>query len=233
MRHRVRNWPMAEATTTGRGVRLQPVNLPSLVNSDSAHRGPRHEVGGASIIPPDATGSAAIKGPPRSARRPMRETRRAPRRAVAPGLLPVARSAARPFDAGTVASGAGTKPGEPGEALHREPLDGADVPLDLPRCCARSDAGDVSRPSTCRTAAPGPMPVVRSAATRCRRGHGGQRLQDQARRRKLRDVRRDPARLARGRHPSPRRQGFVRSAMRHGAPIAHQTRRYTAAPSGT
>jgi hypothetical protein len=52
-------------------------------------------------------------------------------------------------------------------------------------------------------------------------------------RRQLRDVRRDPAHLARGRHPTPRRQGFVRSAMRHGAPIARQTRRYTASPPGT
>jgi hypothetical protein len=37
------------------------------------------------------------------------------------------------LDAGTVASGAKTKPGEPGEELHGEPL----------------DAGDVARPSTC------------------------------------------------------------------------------------
>jgi hypothetical protein len=58
--------------------------------------------------------------------------------------MPVARSAAWPSDTGTMASGAGIKPGEPGEAL-----DAADVPR---------------RPSTCRAAAPGPMPVVRSAA---------------------------------------------------------------------
>jgi hypothetical protein len=31
-------------------------------------------------------------------------------------------------DAGTVASGASIKPGEPGEALHREPLDAGYVP---------------------------------------------------------------------------------------------------------
>jgi hypothetical protein len=49
------------------------------------------------------------------------------------------RSAARPSTAGTVASGAGIKPGD---ALHREPL----------------DAGDVPRPST----AP-PRPVLASA----------------------------------------------------------------------
>src|ERR1700686_2287648 len=53
------------------------------------------------------------------------------------------------LDAGTVASGAGIKAGEPGEAPRREPLDAADVPC----------------PSTCRpTAAPGPLPVARSAA---------------------------------------------------------------------
>jgi hypothetical protein len=46
-----------------------------------------------------------------------------------------------------VASGASIKAGEPGEAIHREPL----------------DAGDVPRPSTCRAAAPGPMPVARPA----------------------------------------------------------------------
>jgi hypothetical protein len=51
------------------------------------------------------------------------------------------RSAARPSTAGTVASGAGIKPGEPGEALKREPLDSGDVsrprravPLRQDRC---------------------------------------------------------------------------------------------------
>jgi hypothetical protein len=52
--------------------------------------------------------------------------------------------------AGTVPSGASIKPDEPGETLHREPLDTADVPC----------------PSTCRAAAPGPMPVAQSVATR-------------------------------------------------------------------
>jgi len=52
------------------------------------------------------------------------------------------------LDATTVASGASIKAGDPGEALHREAL----------------NAGDAPRPSTCPSAAPGPMPVVRSAA---------------------------------------------------------------------
>jgi len=46
----------------------------------------------------------------------------------------VVRSAATPSTAGAVASGARVKPGEPGEAFHREALDAVDVP----------------RPSTCR-----------------------------------------------------------------------------------
>jgi hypothetical protein len=39
-----------------------------------------------------------------------------------------------------VANGASIKPGEPGEAFPREPLDAADVPLDLPCRCAGTDA---------------------------------------------------------------------------------------------
>ena len=42
------------------------------------------------------------------------------RHAAAPGPLAVVRSAARPSTAGAVASGARIKPGEPGEALHRD-----------------------------------------------------------------------------------------------------------------
>jgi hypothetical protein len=53
------------------------------------------------------------------------------------------------LDAGT-GGGASVKPDEPGETLHREPLDTADVPC----------------PSTCRAAAPGPMPVAQSVAMR-------------------------------------------------------------------
>jgi hypothetical protein len=37
------------------------------------------------------------------------------------------------LDAGTVASGAAVKPGKPGEVFPREPLDAADVLLDVPR----------------------------------------------------------------------------------------------------
>jgi hypothetical protein len=40
-----------------------------------------------------------------------------------------------------VASGAKIKPGEPGEALHREPLDAGDVPLDVPCGCGGTDTG--------------------------------------------------------------------------------------------
>jgi hypothetical protein len=69
---------MAEATAAGRGVRLQAVNLPAasaFVNPDSAHHGPGREAGGASIIPPDATASTAIKRPP-PRRRACRRDRR-------------------------------------------------------------------------------------------------------------------------------------------------------------
>jgi hypothetical protein len=45
---------------------------------------------------------------------------------------------------------------------------------------AAGGAGIEGAAITCR-AAPGPMPVVRSATTHCRRGHRGQRLHDQAR----------------------------------------------------
>jgi hypothetical protein len=47
--------------------------------------------------------------------------------------MPVARSAARPWTAGAMASGAKIKPGKPGEALHRDALDAADVLLDVSR----------------------------------------------------------------------------------------------------
>jgi hypothetical protein len=40
-----------------------------------------------------------------------------------------------------VTSGASIKAGEPGEALPREPLNAADVPLDVPCRCGRTDAG--------------------------------------------------------------------------------------------
>jgi hypothetical protein len=69
-------------------------------------------------------------------------------RAAAPGTVAGGAIGREALDAGTVASGASIKPDEPGEALHREAL----------------DAGDVPRSSTCRAAAPGPMPVERSAA---------------------------------------------------------------------
>ena len=59
----------------------------------------------------------------------------------------MARSAAKPSTAGTVASGARIKPGERSTAK-REALECRAVP----------------RPLTCRAAAPGPMPVARSAA---------------------------------------------------------------------
>jgi hypothetical protein len=58
-------WPMAEAMAAARHGRLLGVKLPAaspFVNPDSAHHGPRREAGGASIIPPDATASAAIRG---------------------------------------------------------------------------------------------------------------------------------------------------------------------------
>jgi hypothetical protein len=92
--------------------------------------------------------------------------------------------------------------GEPGEALHRVPLDAGDVPRPSTcRRCARTvaggaigrdaldcrhggerrqhqggepgealhraplDAGGVPRPSTCRDAAPGPMPRGRDVST--------------------------------------------------------------------
>jgi hypothetical protein len=69
-------------------------------------------------------------------------------RAAAAGPMPVVRSAVRALDAGMVARGASIKPDESGEAFHGEAL----------------DARDVSHPSTCHAATPGPMPVARSAA---------------------------------------------------------------------
>jgi hypothetical protein len=66
------------------------------VNPDSAHHGPRREPLDAADVPRPSTC-----------------------RAAAPGPMPVARSATRPSTAGTVASGAGIKPGE---AFHREAL---------------------------------------------------------------------------------------------------------------
>jgi len=89
--------------------------------------------------------------------RPLARDRVEACRAAAPGAMQVARSATRPATAGMVASGARIKPGKPGEALYREARAArcrprAAVPLDM-RC-----------PSTCPAAAPGPMPVARSAA---------------------------------------------------------------------
>jgi hypothetical protein len=77
------------------------------VNPDSAHRGPRREAGRASIIPPDVTGSAAIKGLPRSVRRFHAGGGVAPldvpcRRAATDAGGALGREA---LDAGTVASG--------------------------------------------------------------------------------------------------------------------------------
>jgi hypothetical protein len=78
--------------------------------------------------------------------------------------LPVAQSAATPSTAGTVASGASIKPGEPGEARRREAL----------------DAGDVPCPSTCRAAGQDRCRWRdRPRGPRCR--HGGERRQHQAR----------------------------------------------------
>jgi hypothetical protein len=76
---------------------LPRVNLPAhvaFVNPDSAHHGPRHEAGGASIIP-------------------LMQQRPSTRRAAAPGPMPVERSAARPSTAGIVASGASIKAANP------------------------------------------------------------------------------------------------------------------------
>jgi hypothetical protein len=56
---------------------------------------------------------------------------------------PVHHRSREALDAGTVASGAGIKLGEPGEALHREALDAGRrvAALDVPCCRARTDAG--------------------------------------------------------------------------------------------
>jgi hypothetical protein len=85
--------------------------------------------------------------------------------AAAPEPMPMACSAARP-------SIAGIKPSEPGEALHREALDAAD----LPRRCARLVKLGQDR---CRVrAAPLDMRCARPRSPQCR--HGGERRPDQA-----------------------------------------------------
>jgi hypothetical protein len=104
------SWPMTAATAAARHGRLLGVNLPAaspFVNPDSAHHGPRYEAGGASIIPPDATACAAIKGPPPSVRRFMPARCRAPRRAVPPARTDAGGALGREaLDAAAVASGA-------------------------------------------------------------------------------------------------------------------------------
>jgi hypothetical protein len=90
-----RYWPIAEMPAAARHGRLLAVNLPAaspFVNPDSAHHGPRRASGGASIIPPDATASAAIRGPARRS-----AASRSMRRRAAP--LDVSRRSAR-TDAG-------------------------------------------------------------------------------------------------------------------------------------
>jgi hypothetical protein len=114
----IRKWPLAEMPAAARHSRLPRVSLPAVsafVNPDSAHYW-------------RTTGRGARRVGHQSF--PLMRQRPLMRRAVAPGPMPVVRTAARPSNAATMASGARIKPGE---ALHREPLDAANVLLDVPR----------------------------------------------------------------------------------------------------
>ena len=117
-------------------------------------------------INPDATGSAAIKGPPRSVRRFMPARCRAPRRAV-----PLARTDAggalgrEALDAATVASGAGIKPGDRSRGPRRA------VPLRQDRCRWRDRPRAPSMPPAASGAGikPGEALHREARAARCRR----------------------------------------------------------------
>jgi hypothetical protein len=105
--------------------------------------------------------------PPRPSDCPKRRCESASRRNCQLGVRYVGALGAADMITGSAlnrSSPEAPKPGEPGEALREAP-----------------DAGDAPRPSTCRAAAPVPMPVVRSAATPAI-AHGGERRQHQGRR---------------------------------------------------
>jgi hypothetical protein len=137
----VRSWPIGLATAAARHGRLLRVNVPAasaFVNPDSTHHGPRQEAGGISIIP-------LIQLPPRSSGH---------HRGVEPaGEIGGARRA--------------SKPGEPGRALHREPLDAATCRA--PRRALGAASSSSPRLATSRSTvalAPRPIGAAQSACAR-------------------------------------------------------------------
>jgi hypothetical protein len=82
-------------------------------------------------------------------------------RAAVPGPMPMARSAARPFDADAMASGAGASRRAQRGAPPRSASCSESEQLDLP---AHRSTASRSMPPTCPVAAPAPMPGARSAA---------------------------------------------------------------------
>jgi len=154
---RGRFWPMTAATASGRGVRLQGVNLP-VARAPSSIPIQRTTGRGASRSMPAACRAPRRAPPPRHDRCRWRDRPRGP-----------------PMPPRWRAAGAKIKPGEPGEALCRA------IPPRQDRCrwrdrsrgprCRRGGERrpdqarrSVARPSTRHAAAPGPMPVAHSAA---------------------------------------------------------------------
>jgi hypothetical protein len=132
-------WRRVAPSTCHRGAKTVAVVRGSSLRRDQAQRGAHDEARAARYRRPSMPvrwRAAPASSPARPARR---SAARFPKAHLSGGATPTSRN-----NPATKLRAQADKPGEPGEALHREPLNAGDVLLDVPR---RGPAGNAAHPS--------------------------------------------------------------------------------------